>query len=62
MTIRQLQHIRPLVNLAELARRAGIKEQTLFAKVRRGTDLTREESVSVDRVLQDGGISVTVRT
>ena len=59
ITIKQLREMRPLLNLAELARRSGINEQKLFAKVRRGTELTVTESVAIDRVLGEVGLTVS---
>ncbi len=56
MTIHDLQQLRPLLNLAELARRAAINEQTLFARVRRGTPLRDEEAEALDRALRKVGL------
>ncbi len=55
MTIQTLQKLRPLLNLAEVARRAGMPEQTLFAKVRRGTELTEAEARAIQDVLEPIG-------
>lgn len=58
MTIAQLQEMRPLLNLAELARRANLNEQTLFAKVRRGSELSVVESDRLEEVLRSVGLDV----
>ena len=58
MTIAQLQEMRPLLNLAELARRADINEQTLFAKVRRGSELSVVESEAMEKALRTVGLDV----
>ena len=62
MTIAQLQQMRPLLNLAELARRAGMNEQTLFAKVRRGSELSVVESGKLEAVLEVADLLVKKRS
>lgn len=61
MTIAQLQQMRPLLNLAELARRAGMNEQSLFAKVRRSSELSVVESEALEGVLEEIGLNVIRR-
>lgn len=56
MTIKDLQQLRPLFNLSELARRADINDRTLNAKVRRGTELTVVESEAIREALESYGL------
>ena len=58
MTIAQLQEMRPLLNLTELARRAEMVESTLLAKVRRGSELSVVESEALVKVLRAVGLDV----
>ncbi len=59
ITVKQLQEMRPLLNLAELARRANINEHKLFAKVRRGSELTVTESAAIESAFRAVGITVS---
>lgn len=44
----------PLLNLSELARRAGLKQTTLESKIRRKTKFTEAQAASIQHVL--GGL------
>ena len=56
ITTDQLRELAPLLNMTELARRAGIRKTTLASKIKRGTSLTNEESLLVHRALRDAGL------
>ena len=58
VTTEALRRARPLLNVAGLARAAGIPEQTLFAKLRRGTALSGEEARAIGRALVDVGLAL----
>jgi len=51
-----IQKARDILNLAELARASGIPEQRLFAKIRRGSALTTDESEAIEKALFGFGI------
>lgn len=55
-TISELTHVAPLLNVKEVARRAGIPEQTLYAKVRRHSELKPEESSAIANTLTAAGM------
>ena len=59
MTIAQLKEMRPLLNLTELARRSGIVESTLLAKVRRGSELSVVESEALEKALRAVGLEIS---
>jgi len=54
--IADIQKARDILNLAELARASGIPEQRLFAKIRRGSALTTDESEAIEKALLGFGI------
>ena len=58
MTIAQLQQMRPVLNVTELARRAGMNEHTLMGKVRRGSELSVVESEALEKALRAVGLDV----
>lgn len=62
MSTKLLQQARPLLNMAALARAAEIPEQTLFAKLRRGTELTGDEAARLSDVLRAAGIELRATT
>ena len=49
--------IAKLIKLSYIARAAGIPEQSLFTKIRRGTELLPSESSAIARVLATAGLS-----
>ena len=53
MTIKQLKGLSEVLRIAALARHAGINTQTLWGKLRRGSELTVVESDAIERVLRD---------
>ncbi len=55
-TIAELTDVAPLLNVKEIARRSGISEQTLYAKVRRGSPLRPEESSAIAITLSHAGV------
>ena len=55
-TIAELTGVATLFNVKELARRAGIPAQTLYAKVRRGSALRPEESSAIGTTLTAAGV------
>ena len=59
-TIAELTGVAPLFNVKELARRAGIPEQTLYAKVRRGSALRPEESSAIANTLTAAGVHLVI--
>jgi predicted RNase H-like HicB family nuclease len=52
----ELKGAADVLNLKELARRIGISEQTLYAKIRRGSELKERESVAIGRELNAVGL------
>lgn len=56
LKIQHIQKARDILNLAELARASGIPEQRLFAKIRRGSALTTDESEAIEKALFGFGI------
>ena len=59
-SIAELTSVSPLLNVGEIARRSGIPEQTLYAKVRRGSALRPEESSAIARTLLAAGVHLLV--
>lgn len=59
-TIAELTGVASLFNVKELARRAGIPEQTLYAKVRRGSALRPEESSAIANTLTAAGVHLGI--
>ncbi len=59
VTTDQLRKLSPLLNMAELARRAGMRKTTLASKIQRGTPLNDDESLVLHRVLKDAGLMIT---
>lgn len=59
VTTEQLRELGALLNMAELARRAGIRKSTLASKVQRGTPLSDDESLVLHRVLRDAGLVIS---
>ena len=59
VTTEQLRELSPLLNMTELARRAGIRKTTLASKIQRGTPLNDDESLVLRRVLRDAGMMIT---
>jgi predicted RNase H-like HicB family nuclease len=55
-TTEELFEASPVLNLKEIARRAGIPGQTLYTKVRRKSELRPEESDAVANALSDSGL------
>ncbi len=53
MTIKQLQGLSEVLKIAVLAKHAGINTQTLWGKLRRGSELTVVESDVIERVLKE---------
>ena len=60
MSIDKLRELSGLLNMTELARRAGIRKTTLASKVQRGTPLSEEEALVLHKVLRDAGLLVRV--
>ncbi len=60
LTIEDLKRMRPVLNLTEIARRAGINENSLLAKVRRGSELTVPESQRIQDALHGVGLAFKV--
>lgn len=50
-TIEQLRAMRPILNISKIARIAGVHEQTLISKVKRGSPLTESEGKRIGSVL-----------
>ncbi|MGH8019395.1 MAG: type II toxin-antitoxin system HicB family antitoxin [Opitutaceae bacterium] len=59
--IEELQGAADLLNLGEIARRMGIPKQTLYAKVRRGSQLKPEEALAVARALNEAGLHLVAK-
>ena len=57
-TIGELQGVAGIVKLSEVARRANIKEQTLFTKLRRQSPLEPSEAAAVAKALNAAGIQL----
>ena len=53
MTIRQLTVLSNLLKITVLAKETGINPQTLWGKIRRGTELSVVESDAIERVLEE---------
>lgn len=56
--IEDIAHVAPIINTAELARRARMHPRTLASKIQRLTPLTASEAKSVDDALHEAGISL----
>jgi len=52
LSINRLAELAPILNLSALAREAGIKNQTLQAKLRRRTPLSGSETASIIKALK----------
>jgi len=48
----EIARLRSILNVAKLARRAGINQHTLASKLRRGSRLTESEAKAVRRALE----------
>lgn len=59
--IAELQGAAELLNLNEVARRIGVPPQTLYAKVRRGSELKPEEALAVARALNEVGLHLVAK-
>ena len=59
-TIAELTGVVSLFNVKELARRAGIPVQTLYAKVPRGSALRPEESRAIANTLTAAGVHLLI--
>ena len=53
MTIKQLQGLSEVLRIAVVAKHAGINTQTLWGKLRRGTELSVVESDAIEKALRD---------
>ena len=56
LTIKQLSDLQEVIKISVLAKRAGISEQVLLAKVRRGSELKVSESQAIEEALQEFGL------
>jgi hypothetical protein len=56
LTVKQLSELQEVLKISGLAKRAGISEQVLLAKVRRGSELKVNESQSLEAVLRSYGL------
>jgi len=54
-----LKHASEVLNISAIAKRAGLRSQTLHSKLRRGNSLTAVESASISNVLAEAGLTVT---
>ncbi len=59
LTTEALVRARPVLNMAGIARAAGIPEQTLFAKLRRGSPLSDDDARSIEEVLRAADLQLT---
>lgn len=57
----ELRGAAELLNLNELARRIGIPAQTLYAKVRRGSELKPAEALAIARTLHAAGLQLVAK-
>ncbi|MSU47873.1 MAG: hypothetical protein EXS37_02055 [Opitutus sp.] len=55
-TIDELKEAAELLNVNELGRRIGVSPQTLYTKLRRGSELKPEEASAVARALHEVGL------
>ncbi len=60
ITTKQLQKAAPLLNLKAVARESGLKYNSLYTKLSRGTELKESEITSITKALKDAGISFEV--
>jgi len=58
-TIAELAEAADLLNVNEIARRIDVSPQTLYAKLRRGTELKPDESRKISRKLNDVGLHLS---
>ena len=59
--IAELQGAADLLNLNEVARRIGLPPQTLYAKVRRGSELKPAEALAIARALNEAGLHLVAK-
>ena len=59
--IMELQGAAGLLNLNEVARRIGVPSQTLYAKVRRGSELKPKEAMAIARALNEAGLHLVAK-
>ncbi len=59
--IAELQGAADLLNLGEVARRVGVPAQTLYAKIRRGSELKPEEALAIARALNEAGLHLVAK-
>lgn len=57
-SIEDIVHVAPLINAAELARRAHIHPRTFAAKLQRKTPLTPKEAKAVEQALKESGLKL----
>ena len=51
--IKDLQKMKPILNIRQLATDTGIPYDTLAQKIRKGTDLSSTQSENIESVLKD---------
>ncbi|NLT52043.1 MAG: hypothetical protein GXX85_14150 [Ignavibacteria bacterium] len=56
--IKKIKELSPILNISAISRETGIKELTLLAKIRRGTELNVKEAQSIELCLNKYGIKI----